>query len=371
MDDRQSTALERYDEQMAVRQTEEGNGERGQISWFDPREAPFRLSGFPWFSSDGIYRRLPRDPSEKLPEAVNWLADCTAGGTISFATDAEEVHIRAVLKEGAGMYHMAPSGQSGFDCYAGEPGRQVHAGTASFRPGQTRYASLLFRGDRKQRQFTIHFPLYQGVDEVYIGLAAETSLTEPLPYDSGKKVVFYGTSITQGGCASRPGMAYPAQLGRGINLEVVNLGFSGSGKGEPELARLIAEIHDPAVLVLDYEANCGGLEGLKSSLPAFISIYRAVHRDVPILVVSRITPPAVDLDGELKQSLAERRRFQAELVGKLRHAGDERLFFVDGSKLLGDRYGDSTVDGVHPTDFGFAMMAEKLLPELLRALECD
>ncbi|MHA7966838.1 SGNH/GDSL hydrolase family protein [Paenibacillus sp. CAU 1782] len=370
MNGEQTEGLELYDRHMAVRRTNEDSKEEGGLIWHDPGAEPFRLSGFPWFSDDRLYRRLPRYPSERLPDAVDWLADCTAGGQIAFVTDSEEIHIRAELKEGASMYHMAPSGQCGFDCYVGEPGRRLHVGTASFTPGESKYASLLFRNkERRRHMVTIHFPLYQGVVEAAVGLSSTAGLEPPLPYDSDGKVIVYGTSITQGGCASRPGMAYPAQLARGINLEFVNLGFSGSGKGEPEMARVIADIHDPAALVLDYEANCGGIEMLAATLPSFIAIYRKRHPHVPILLISRITPPSADMDEELAESLRERRNYQWKLVEELNQKGDRLIRFLDGGELLGARFGDSTVDGIHPTDLGFASMAEGILPVLRGCLE--
>ncbi|MCR2807524.1 SGNH/GDSL hydrolase family protein [Paenibacillus soyae] len=369
MDDQSVTRLDKYDEHMRRSSVAEGQEGASDLIWHDPGSEPFRLSGFPWFRQDRRYRRLPLQPSEPIPEAVDWLANCTAGGQIRFMTDSDVVYIRATLKGSADMYHMAPAGQCGFDAYTGGFGEQLFAGTAVFAPRDTEYSALLHRDDRRRlRLVTIHFPLYQAVEEAAVGLRSGAVLQEPPPYAHDGKVIVYGTSITQGACASRPGMAYPNQLSRCVNLEFVNLGFSGSGKGEPEMARIIAQIDSPACLVLDYEANCGGLSSLQETLPVFIRTYRQTHPKVPILLLTRILPPGIDGDEELKRSLEERRSYQRTLAEELKRQGDDRLYFADGSTFLGSRYGDSTVDGIHPTDYGFVLMADAILPELRRCL---
>lgn len=361
--------LDNYDEHMGVRRVTVKQGGETDLCWYDPGNEPFQITGFPWFDQDRCYRRLPLLPNEPIPEAVDWLANHTAGGQIRFMTDSDVIYIRAKLKKRADMYHMAPTGQCGFDCYVGCFGEQRYAGTASFAAHDSQYSALLHRDNRRPlRMITIYFPLYQAVEEVAVGLRSGAALLAPPPFAGDGKVILYGTSITQGACASRPGMAYPNQLSRNVNLEFINLGFSGSGKGEPEMARMIAQIDNPACLVLDYEANCGGLDKLMETLPAFISTYRKTHARVPILLLSRILPPSIDWDEELKMNLEKRRLYQLSLVEKLAQQGDDRLYFVDGSKLLGSHYGESTVDGIHPTDYGFVQMADAILPELRRCL---
>jgi hypothetical protein len=365
LEEKKSSTLEQFDRNMRMT----GTREEGLI-WLDPKKAPFRLGGFPWIGQDGVYRRMPLHPAEPLPQAVDWLADHTAGGHIRFRTNSRELHIRVKLKDRANMYHMAPTGQCGFDCYIGGPGEEKFAGTATLRPEEPEYtARLASFKERELRSYTLYFPLYQGVQEVLIGLEEDAELLEPLPFAASRPIVLYGTSITQGGCASRPGMAYPNILSRGMKREMVNLGFSGSGKGEPEVARAIASLPDPACLVLDYEANCDGLERLQVTMPAFIRILREAHPEVPIVVITRIRPPKADWDAEFREAMLARRAYQLELVETLQQEGDRFISAIDGYELLGEQYAESTVDGTHPTDLGFFLIATAILPQLSRLLE--
>ena len=143
-------------------------------------------------------------------------------------------------------------------------------------------------------------------------------------------------------------------------MPFVNLGFSGSGWGEPEVAETMASIKDPALFVLDYEANCS-LEELAKTMPDFIAILRAAQREVPILVISKIRYAREAMESEWLRSRERNKTLQRNLVKKLQAAGDRHVHFFDGSKLLGKDYHECAVDGVHPTDFGFFKMASEFV----------
>ncbi|KRE96701.1 hypothetical protein ASG89_31070 [Paenibacillus sp. Soil766] len=340
------------------------------FKWYSPLEQPFYLAGFGWQREQQLYRRLPENPTWILPEAVDNLANCTAGGQIRFITNAVSLSIKVKLFSAANMYHMPATGQCGFDCYIGEPGEQFYCSTTRYDSKQTEYESVMFTDmDRINRSITLNFPLYQGVQEVWIGLDPSAQIASPPAYDNSDKIIMYGTSITQGGCATRPGMAYPNILSRRINREFLNLGFSGNGKGEPELAHILAEIPDPACLVLDYEANCVSTESLQTTLPEFIRIYRNKHPHTPILVISCITYAKERYNEALRLEKEDRKRVQLSTVEQLRENGDANIYFYDGSTLLGEDAHECTVDGVHPTDLGFMRMADGLTPVLMKILE--
>jgi len=331
------------------------------LLWHDPREEPFRLSGFPWFAQDRAYRRMPTNPTLPLPASVDSLANCTAGGQIGFQTTSQRIAIRVKLTGRAGMGHMPSTGQCGFDLYLGSPGNQRFVNVSKYDHSKTDYELQLFHGpDDELRSATLNFPLYIGVESVQIGLEPEADIAPPPEWARPGPVVIYGTSITQGGCAARPGMAYTNILSRWLNLECVNLGFSGNGLGEPEVARAMADVDDPQMYVLDYEANAG--ESIRDTMEGFIAILRESHPDVPVLVVSRIGCPSELTHPETRRKAADRRAFQRDLVDALKQAGDSHIDFVDGTTLLGDDFDECTVDGSHPTDLGFWRMAKGLEP---------
>lgn len=344
-------------------------GSKTPMLWHEPDRFPFRLAGFPWYGQERVFRRLPVTPPRRLPDAVDQLANCTAGGQVSFQSDSSHIAIRVALAGPADMNHMPATGQCGFDLYVGEPLRQRFHSVAKYDHHQTSYEVLLFEHpDKEMRSFILNFPLYQGVRRVHIGLTPKAQISPPLPWSAKSRVVVYGTSITQGGCASRPGMAYTNILSRALNAEVINLGFSGNGRGEPDVVRVIADVPDPRLFAFDYEAN-SCCEGLRETLPEALHIVRDKHNDVPILIVSRI-PFAMDLThlGSRKES-EQCRDMQAKLVEAVRKNGDLLTQFVDGSTLLGPDFDECTVDGVHPNDLGFMRIARGLEPEIRRILD--
>ena len=349
--------IEKLDENMRYDQQADS-----ELAWHDPARPPFRLAGFAWFSQDGVFRRLPVNADWPLREAVSQLADLTAGGQVQFQTDSTRLALRVELAAPANMCHMAPTGQCGFDCYIGPPKAQVYCATARFDPAQRDYEWTLFEHAAPgMRMITLNFPLYQGVKSVRIGLDANAAIQAPPQYDDPRPVVWYGTSITQGGCATRPGMAHTNILSRWFNRQIVNLGFSGNGRGEPEMARIIAQIPNPGCLTLDYDPNAPG-DILTQTLPPFIGILRAAHPQVPILVITRTTQSLEHFDPKGREQRLARRDFQRRTVAEFRSRGDGRIFFFDGSSLLGDDADSPTVDGGHPTDLGFWRMAEALRP---------
>lgn len=336
-----------------------------EVRWFSPAEPPLRISGFAWWSREHRFRRLPVVDAGAIREEVDDLANHTAGGQIRFQTDATHLRIKARLYGPNNMEHMTSTAVNGFDCYVGLPGFQLYYGITRFPHGADAYESLFYEFvEPEPRCITLNFPLYQGVHEVLIGVNSDATMTEYPPYDNEGKVILYGTSITQGGCASRPGMAYSNILSRRFNNEFINLGFSGNGKGDPEIAEFISRIEKPSCVVLDYDANCDNLDALISTMPEFIRIVRSRHPEVPILVVSRTPCGYEQLNPSAYEDRVARRDYQRRLVRELRDNGDRFISFCDGADLLGVVWNECTVDGLHPTDLGFMQIADGLTPIL-------
>ncbi|MCW8129486.1 MAG: SGNH/GDSL hydrolase family protein [Planctomycetota bacterium] len=346
------------------------------LAWHDPltagRKTPLGLAGLAWFEKERRYRRMPSKPKLPLPQAVDNLANSTAGAQARFQTDSTRVAVRVELTGVNNMGHMAITGSSGFDCYVGPAGTGRglrYYGTTRFDHSKPTYEVLLFEhSEAVMRNFTLYFPLYTGVKRLEIGLEPGAKVLPAAAWDLPDPVIVYGTSITQGGCASRTGMVYTNILSRWLNVEICNLGFSGSGRGEPEVAQAIATAPKMRMFVMDNEANVQGLDGMRKTLKPFLQIIRKARPKIPILLVSKIR---YGKETQQEQALRGRQAclaYQWQLVQELRKAGDQNLHFLDGTDLLGRDYEECTVDGVHATDLGFYRMAEGMLPTYRRLL---
>lgn len=330
------------------------------IIWFDAHEKPFGLVGFEWIKHDSVYRRLPVNPDWEITKQVDGLANHTAGGQVRFSTNSKKILVKVELAGKSNMYHMPATGQSGFDLYIREYGVQRYITTTRFAPDSTHYKYELYKSDdSKFHDFTINFPLYNGVKSLQIGVEQGSVIQAPPAFSFSGKIVIYGTSITQGGCVSRPGMAYSNILSRKLDAQFVNLGFSGNGKGEPALAHLINQISDVSFIILDYEANAG--KTIKNTLDPFIEILREQHPETPLLVMSKIRYARHFNNSSANELYFELRKFQKNLVDKRVTGGDNNIYFLDGSEVLGDDYFECTVDGVHPSDLGSDRIANALL----------
>ncbi len=340
-----------------------------RMRWFSPETAPFVLEGFPFFESERRYRRLPLNTDEPMPEWVEALAWNTAGGKLRFHAKLKKLAVRVRLTEGHSYDHLTADGQCGFDCYADDGSGKRFYAVSRFDRSKTEYESVFFAADRQlDLELEINFPLYSGISDVMFGFDWDAEISAPKKRGYGKRIVVYGSSITQGGCATRPGMAYTNILSRRLDAEIINLGFSGSGRAEAEVAREISKIENVGLLLLDCEANCHDTEWVESHYPEFIRILRERYPDVPMLVLSA-SPKTNELYNakELELRLANK-RFERELVEGLRAGGDEAIRFMDYEEMLGAEWMEETVDGCHATDLGFLYMANGLEPVLREML---
>ncbi|PCJ60600.1 MAG: hypothetical protein COA79_08500 [Planctomycetota bacterium] len=351
--------IAKHDKNMATKNVEENN-----LTWKNGYEEPFLLIGFKWFKKDHLYRRLPVDNEGKIPESVNELANCTAGGQIRFQTDSKKIVVRVEISNTNGMVHMARTGLSGCDLYVGDPGKERFYDVTKYDSSKTNYEIVLFEDDVKElRSFVINFPLYKGVKKFEVGLVPESTIKKPLPFAQEGPIVVYGTSITQGGCASRPGMSHLNIISRNLNMEIVNLGFSGSGRGEPIMAELISEIEKPSMIILEYESNAG-FEGTKNTLEKLLTILRDKFEKLPILICTKICYAKEINNAGLVKDRTGSLEWQKNIVKQRVDSGDENLYLLDGSTLIGPDDFEATVDGVHPTDLGFNLMAQGMIPKI-------
>ncbi|MBN1421619.1 MAG: exo-alpha-sialidase, partial [Planctomycetes bacterium] len=265
-----------------------------------------------------------------------------------------------LLSDHLAMPHMAATGVSGLDLYAkGTDGvwRWLAVGQPTkFPVNQTALATGLPEG---KREYLLYLPLYNGVSSVEIGVPEGAALAKAPPHGPGarKPIVFYGTSITQGGCASRTGMVHTAIVGRRLGYPVINLGFSGNGRMEPEMARLLAEL-DPSVYVLDCLPNMNG-PMVTERVDPFVRILRDAHPETPILLVEDRSYSNALFLAPRREANRRSRTALRQVFRRLRADGVEGIHYLTGNRLLGDDEDNlATVDGSHPTDLGFLRQAE-------------
>ncbi len=327
-------------------------------------ESPFVLEGFPWRLKDAsgvaLYR-LPRAlAAGDVGSGVLELAKHTAGGVVRFRTNSRHIVLRAEIQRlNPNLGHMPAAGSSGFDVFRN---RTVHIKTINPANWESRIPSPLVAvvcksAPAEMCDYTIYLPLYNGLRSLEIGLVPNAKIETPTPHKIGKPILFYGSSITQGGCASRTSNAYAAMLCRELDAPMINLGFSGNAKGEPKIAELIASL-DLSAFVYDYDYNAPSVGHLKNTHEPFFKLIRKARPNLPIVMLGRIT------NAEPERDKIVRKTYENAL-----ESGDKKVWYVDGQKLLsGADISYLTVDNCHPNDLGFFLMFKNSLPVLKRAL---
>jgi len=324
------------------------------VHWYDARA--LTIEGKGWRDTKAFYDRLPAKAEGVVRPAVWSLSHHSAGVSVRFRTDAPSIDVRWQLTSGRlAMPHMAATGVSGVDLYV-RTDRGWHWLATGKPRKQVNTAHLIANLPVKVRDYWLYLPLYNGVARVEIGVPAASTIEESPPRNAAhqKPLVFWGTSITQGGCASRPGMVHTAILGRRLDRPVINLGFSGNGRMEPEVARLIGEI-DAAVYVIDCLPNLTGAE-VAERVEHVVQILRKAHPNTPILLVEdRTYADAFLVAGRKERNTGSRAALKAAYQ-RMTAAGVKGLYYLPGDQLLGND-GEDTVDGSHPTDLGFFRQA--------------
>ncbi|MGL4738952.1 MAG: SGNH/GDSL hydrolase family protein [Cellulosilyticaceae bacterium] len=343
---------------------------RSDLRWIDVAEDDSEVEVYGTPGCKRIWTRIEAERIGEFAENIQNLGVMTSGVRLKFRTNSNYVAIKAILGSKNRMPHMPDTGISGFDLYCRGEGMREYKYCKTFNPDLaldvedrepvTVGECLLWT--REWRDIVINFPLYNGVEEVMIGIEEGAELASPTPYIHEKPILFYGSSITQGGCASRPGNSYPALVSRWLDSDFINLGFSGGAKGEQEMARYIGE-KDVSVVVVDYDHNAPSLEHLKETHEAFYQTVREMKPGVPIVLISK-----PDFDGDPVGN-GQRRAVIKKTYDHAKAMGDEAVYFIDGQTLFGEERRDScTVDGCHPNDLGFMRMAEVIYPVLSQIL---
>ncbi|HXI69634.1 MAG TPA: SGNH/GDSL hydrolase family protein [Verrucomicrobiae bacterium] len=339
-----------------------------KILWSDVRQ--FGVEGRGWNDTKAFYDRLPAKAEGVVRKPVWDLSRNSAGMCVRFVTDATTLRARwAVTEPWLYLPNMTAIGKSGLDLYV-KTDQGWHWLAGGQPVAQTNEVTLVKDLIPGKREYLLYLPLYNGTKFVELGIAA-TNTMEPAPaWGAGnrKPIVFYGTSILQGASASRPGMVHSAILGRKFNWPVINLGFSGNGRMEPEMAELLTEL-DPSVYVLDCLPNLVVAE-IKERVEPFVKKLRARHPEVPIVLVEdRTMQDSFLIAGRMKwYHLKDRAELKAAYE-RLQKDGVKNLHYIPGEHLFGDD-GEGSTDGSHPNDLGFLRQAEifaKVLAPLLPA----
>lgn len=359
--------IEKYDKNMRTVTAD------GEAVFYDPKTVPaLKVEGLPWFKTNGNYHRLPDDCGGRVSEAVEWLMKQPSGGMIRFRTDSSKITLRIKNLGDYQMSHMAACGQQGADLYykRNADSEYYFYGVTKFKEPATEFESVVFLADKKEeKEILINLPLYEELDEILIGLDPDATLSPPRPRSREGKIVIYGTSTTQGGCASRPGMSFTNIISRRLDIEFVNLGFSGSGLGEPVMGEYMRAVSDVKMFILDYESNACATGTLEKYMGELVDNIRAGYPDTPILIMTKHPFPRdlfIKSEGDLRPRLY---KFQKDFVNE-RRLSDPNIYFCDGNKLFGDKdIYEMTVDGSHPTDLGFYTIANNLTPVIREILD--
>ncbi|MGI5899727.1 MAG: SGNH/GDSL hydrolase family protein [Christensenellales bacterium] len=333
---------------------ESSEASNSDIVFYDIKEEPFTIHGLYDPKGQDAYKRLPDSIAQSTSDGVERLYKNTAGGRLRFATDSDSVYIRVKMPSLSLRPHMTILSCVGFDLYLNKNGKDIFAGCFIPPADVTgEYGAMVsFKDDFSMKEITINFPLYGDIESVMIGIRKNAQLKKHGEYKISKPILFYGSSITQGACASRPGLCYEAWISRRLDCDYINLGFAGNCKGEDAIVDYMSTL-DISCFVCDYDHNAPSADHLQNTHGNVYKKMREKQPQIPIVLISK---PDIKLDSDED---IRRRAIVMQTYLKGVKNGDKNLYFIDGYSLFsGADREDCTVDGCHPNDLGFYKMAD-------------
>ncbi len=321
------------------------------------------LYGLSYDQNDKCFVRMPRNVAEKVSIGVDYCNRLSAGGRIRFSTDSEEFYLSVKYKELSNSANSSRTGSAGFSLIEETDGMNAYVGRLFPDCDENeKFERQIGLNGKKMRDYILHFPTYAQIENVTLGFEKNSTVKPGIKYKDVKPIVYYGSSITQWGCASRPDTAYTQLISKWNNVDYVNLGFSGSAKGEQEIVDYVCTL-DASVFVLDYDHNAPTVEHLKSTHFNFYQAYRKAHPTTPIIFVSKPNYD-VDTNAEIRFNVIK------ETFDTAIKNGDDNVYIIHGKELFGDEDRECCfVDGCHPNDLGFYRMAKvfnKIIQPLLK-----
>ncbi len=324
------------------------------IKYYSIPHPDFSLKGVYYNEEERRFMRFPKDVAKNFNERIaDVLCYHTAGGRIRFSTSSKKFVLKVTYDFLWATGHFALTGTSGFVLLENNKSGYKHV--KSFIPPVDAAKGYTLSCDLKggkMRDYTLFMPLYNSIDSLTIGLSSRAKVNKGTPYKDVKPILYYGSSITQGGCASRPDNCYQNFIFKKNNVDYVNYGFSGNAKAEDEMAEFLSNV-DCSLFVYDYDHNAPSLEHLQNTHFRLFEKFRKTHKDVPVIMISKPNYNKNPKEDKLRKQVI----YNSYL--KAKESGDKNVYFIDGISFYGGNI-DFTVDGNHPTDLGFYFMAKKI-----------
>jgi hypothetical protein len=323
--------------------------------YYDVRKEPFKVYGLYDYKSAGKFKRFPESVAQNSSDSLVNLNYNTAGARVRFKTDSNYICLNVKMDSLAYMPYMPLTGSSGFDLYINNNGQSLYYRT--FIPPINMnggYESVIYFNDCNEKDIIINFPLYNSVNDLFIGIDEKSHIISGSEYRIKTPLLFYGSSITQGGCASRPGNSYPSIISRDFDCDYINLGFSGSARAEDAIVEYMSTLN-VSLFICDYDYNAPDPDYLKATHEKVYNKMRSKNKNLPIILISK-----PDFDSDEEPSNLRRNVVYTTFMNAINN-GDKNVYFIDGQGLFnGEGKDGCTVDGCHPNDLGFFRMAKTI-----------
>ena len=336
------------------------------MKYYNIIDIPIEIYGLSCKGENGNFWRLPYPIVDEISEPTKMLGRRNVGGRVRFQTNSNSIHIKMTLKTLDVDVAIPLWGSAGADVYEGIGVDSKYIGFVAPDNYNDKKCEKIINKSPGIQQITINMPRNEHLQELIIGIDNDAEIFKPIPYTYEIPILYYGSSITEGGCSSRPGNCYTSMLSRWLDIDYMNLGFSGSAKGEKIVAEFISK-QNISIFMFDYDHNAPDATHLEMTHENFYQIIRKANHDLPIVIMTR-----PDFAWDPIENY-KRREVIRSTYDKAIASGDKNVYFIDGENFYSN-YGNPmlnacSIDGCHPNDLGFLCMTKTLYPIMLEILK--
>lgn len=326
------------------------------------KDAPIQIHGATLNKNNRLVR-MDDEIAKTVNEYTGVRIFAGAGVRIRFKTDSQCIKIKAVVESNTVDWAIPLTGSCGIDVMVGNGKDQKRIGIVNPTDyGICEFEKVLIK-EPKMETVSLLLPRNEPVLDLEISIDDNATIEKPDDYTYKKPIVFYGSSITEGGAASSVSKCYVSIVTRWLDTEYINLGVSGNAKGEVQMANYIKNL-DMSIFVMDYDHNAPTPEHLLATHEPFFKIIREKNPTLPVVFMTK-----PDFDSDVKENTI-RREIVKRTYENAVASGDKNVYFIDGESFFGsEERSICTAEGCHPTDLGFMRMAKVVYPVLKSILE--
>lgn len=310
------------------------------------------------------YHRVDTVKYKGFTKTENNQVRCATGLAVLFKTNSSTISVKTEYGYQYRAVNTMPLAYRGYDLYIKKDGKWLWAAAGATLPEKGKDNLVLIKNmDESVKECMLYLPNYSEIYSCKIGVE-EGAMIESIESPFRHRIGIFGSSYTHGVSTSRAGMSYPMQLMRKTGFQFLSIACSGNCKLQPYFADVLCDA-DVDAIIFDAFSNPSA-KMIEERLFPFIEKIQEAHPDIPLIFQQTIYREKRNFDQEQDKN-EQAKQDMAEKLMKIATKKYKNVYFIQTNAT--DKDHESSVDGVHPGDYGYTLWAESIEKQILKILK--